>query len=298
MANKNVKSSNKSHVKYINPKRAVPIQIRSLRFGFKVISNLSTRLATKMALKVFYRPRKSPLRDNEIEMLSYAKSFTFRYKNFKLQTYTWGEGTPLLLLHGWDGRGIDFLKMIDPLVQAGFRVITIDIPGHGKSTGNNIDMTDFIGSIILMQEKFGNFYSIIAHSFGGLATLATAIRERLSVEKFVLISSPSSVDTVMKSFQSILKLSDEIIENIRIDANKRTGLTMTNYPTPTLLSHIRVPTLLIHDKHDMIIPFNEGNKLDFLLPNSKLVNTTDLGHQRILKNSQVISTIKGFLTNT
>ncbi|MHA2105661.1 MAG: alpha/beta fold hydrolase [Candidatus Hodarchaeales archaeon] len=297
MANRNIDATNKSHVRYINPHRAVPFQIRSLRFGFKVVSSISTRLGTKMAIKAFYRPRKSPFRKSELEKLATAKTFSFVYKNFKLQTYTWGEGKPLLLIHGWDGKGIDFLNMIDPLVQAGYRVTTVDMPGHGKSTGNNIDMTDFVGSILLMQDKFGEFDNIIAHSFGGLATLTTLIREKLSVKKMVLISSPTSVDTVMSSFQAILELKEEIIENIRIDAYNRTGLTMTNFPSKEQIPKITSPTLLIHDTHDMIIPVNDANKLNTLLPNSKLIKTAGLGHQKILKDSQVISNIISFLTN-
>jgi pimeloyl-ACP methyl ester carboxylesterase len=297
MANRSINATNKSHVKYINPHRAVPFQIRFLRFGFKVMSSISISLGSKMAIKAFYKPRRSPFRKSELEKITTAKTFSFVYKNFKLQTYTWGEGKPLLLLHGWDGNGIDFLKMIDPLIQAGHRVTAVDMPGHGKSTGINIDMTDFIGTILLMQEKFGEFESIIAHSFGGLATLSTFLREKLSVEKMVLISSPASVDTVMSSFQAILKLKEEIIENIRIDAHKRTGLTMTNFPSKEQLPTITKPILLIHDTHDMIIPFNDANKLKTLLPNSKLIKTTGLGHQRILGDSQIISNIMSFLTN-
>jgi pimeloyl-ACP methyl ester carboxylesterase len=296
MANRNINATNKSHVKYINPKRAVPIQIRSLRFGFKVISSLSTRLATRLAIKAFYKPRRSPLRKSELEKLATAKSFTFVYKKFKLQTYSWGEGKPILFIHGWDGKGIDIKKMIDPLVQAGNRVIVVDMPGHGKSSGNNIDMTDFIGSILLMQEKFGGFDGIITHSFGGLATLTTLLRENLYIKKMVLISSPASVDTVLSSFQSILKFEDEIIDNIRIDANNRTGLTMTNYPTSEMLSSIEKSVLLIHDTNDMIIPFKDARKLNFYLPNSKLIKTDNLGHQKILSDLKVITNVVSFLS--
>jgi pimeloyl-ACP methyl ester carboxylesterase len=295
MANRNIDASNKSYVKYINPKRAIPIQIKSLRFVFKVVSNLSIRLGTKMAVKAFYKPRRSSFKENELEKLHLAKTFTLIYKNFKLQTYTWGEGKPLLFLHGWDGKGIDIHKMIDPLVQAGYQVTTVDMPGHGKSSGDNIDMTDFIGSILLMQEKFGNFYGIIAHSFGGLATLTTLLSKKMSIEKMVLISSPASVDTVMSSFQGILRLKDEILDNIRIDANNRTGLSMTNYPTIESLKTIDKPTLLIHDTHDMIIPFKDANKLNSFLPNAKLLKTENLGHQKILGDSLVISTVVDFL---
>ena len=281
-------------MKYINPKRKAPVQISLLRFSFKLMSSLSTSLASKMAIKIFYRPRRSPLKASELEKLTEAKSFTFFYKNFKLQTYYWGEGKPILFIHGWDGKGIDSMKMIDPLVKAGNRVIIIDMPGHGKSTGNNIDMTDFIGSILLMQEKFGIFYGIIGHSFGGLAIITSLLHNKVSLEKLVLISSPASVDTVFTSFQSILKIKDKMLNNIKKDANRRTGLTMINYPSNEDISSINIPTFVIHDTYDMIVPSTDANKLNSLLPESKLLKTDNLGHQRILSDPEVISQVVKF----
>ncbi|MFW9929544.1 MAG: alpha/beta hydrolase [Candidatus Thorarchaeota archaeon] len=295
MANKNIDTTNKSYVKYINPKHAVPREIRFLRLNFNILSTISTRLATKLALKLFYRPRRSPYSQEELEKLNDGESFTYQYKDYHLKVTTWGEGKPVLFMHGWDGKGIQIIKFIDPLVKMGLKVIIIDAPGHGQSSGKNVDITNFMESILLIQENFGPLYGIIAHSFGGLATILSLLQNKLAIEKIVLISSPASVDTVMDSFKAIFKLKDNIIENIKINANKRTGLSMWKSPTNDELNTIQQPILLIHDTTDSIMPFMDVVKLGNSLQNTKFMKTTGLGHRRILKDPQVISNVLGFL---
>jgi pimeloyl-ACP methyl ester carboxylesterase len=43
------------------------------------------------------------------------------------------DGEPLLLIHGWDCSAFWWHRIVDPLVAAGYRVITFDLKGHGFS---------------------------------------------------------------------------------------------------------------------------------------------------------------------
>ncbi len=43
------------------------------------------------------------------------------------------DGEPLLLIHGWDCSSFWWHHVIDPLAQAGYRVISYDLKGHGFS---------------------------------------------------------------------------------------------------------------------------------------------------------------------
>src|SRR6218665_1552468 len=58
--------------------------------------------------------------------------------NFQhIQTYRWGDdGLPkVVLLHGWGGRATQLGPFIQPLLDAGFQVHALDLPGHGHSAG-------------------------------------------------------------------------------------------------------------------------------------------------------------------
>ena len=45
----------------------------------------------------------------------------------------WGQGKPLVLLHGGHGAWNHWCRNVEPLVAAGFRVIVADLPGLGDS---------------------------------------------------------------------------------------------------------------------------------------------------------------------
>jgi pimeloyl-ACP methyl ester carboxylesterase len=47
---------------------------------------------------------------------------------------TYGEGTPVILLHGGLGNGGNWSHQVPALVEAGYRAIVIDTRGHGRST--------------------------------------------------------------------------------------------------------------------------------------------------------------------
>jgi pimeloyl-ACP methyl ester carboxylesterase len=47
--------------------------------------------------------------------------------------HVWGEGRPLLLLHGGSGSWTHWVRNIDSLVAAGYQVVAPDLPGFGDS---------------------------------------------------------------------------------------------------------------------------------------------------------------------
>ena len=55
-----------------------------------------------------------------------------RFHKMKLYTETGGDGPDLVLIHGW-GLHAGVWDEFAPLLEAGFRVTRIDLPGHGRS---------------------------------------------------------------------------------------------------------------------------------------------------------------------
>ena len=57
-------------------------------------------------------------------------------------------------------------------------------------------------------------------------------------------------------------------------------------------------TLIIHDKGDKEIPFNDFSRLQKQWPSAHFIATERLGHRRITKDNKVISSIVDFVKNT
>lgn len=85
----------------------------------------------------------------------------------------WGEGEPVVLLHGGFGSWNHWVRNIDALAAAGYRVIAADMPGQGDSDdppfpydADNLAaiVADGIGRLITEAEKV----RLVCFSFGGV----------------------------------------------------------------------------------------------------------------------------------
>jgi pimeloyl-ACP methyl ester carboxylesterase len=85
----------------------------------------------KLAGKLSKNERRRYERDRD--MLSRAQFITINGVVHHYQDVGPRDGEPLLLIHGWDCMAFWWHHVIDPMVAAGYRVITFDLKGHGFS---------------------------------------------------------------------------------------------------------------------------------------------------------------------
>ncbi len=55
------------------------------------------------------------------------------------------------------------------------------------------------------------------------------------------------------------------------------------------------PTLVIHDRHDREVRWEDGAAIAGAWPQAQLLTTEGLGHRRILQDASVIARIAGFI---
>ena len=122
---------------------------------------------------------------------------TFHYKNVPIHYETFGQGSAIVLLHGF----LESSTMWNPLiphVSKNRTVITIDLPGHGKS-----DVISEIHSMELMAEVVDEILkhlkitsaTFLGHSMGGYVALAFAEMFPEKVEKLILLNSTPEADS-------------------------------------------------------------------------------------------------------
>jgi alpha-beta hydrolase superfamily lysophospholipase len=142
-----------------------------LRAGFAVGGRCAPAFATRAAVWLFTKPRRSRPRSDEEESLTRASSFFLPYKHGQLAVMEWGQGPAVLCVHGWSSRGLRFVGLVKPLTEAGYKVIAFDAPAHGRSSGSHVDLMDFADSVMAVAERSGPIDAVVAHSFGAAATL-------------------------------------------------------------------------------------------------------------------------------
>ena len=120
-----------------------------------------------------------------------------RYKNTNIFYTSRGTGNPLVLLHGFLESGNiwkDFLKDYSGNRQ----MITIDLPGHGKSgvIGNTHTMEEMAEAVHhVLQELNLEKADFIGHSMGGYVSLAFLEKYPDIVRKIVLLNSTPAADS-------------------------------------------------------------------------------------------------------
>ncbi|MFA5747210.1 MAG: alpha/beta hydrolase [Candidatus Paceibacterota bacterium] len=105
--------------------------------------------------------------------------------NYKVE----GEGRPVLILHGWGGSSDSWLKVQEILAGKGFRVLSLDLPGFGKSSdpSHSWNIDDYISLLLKFVEKTGlENFSLVGHSFGGGLAIKLAADHPELVEKLAI----------------------------------------------------------------------------------------------------------------
>ncbi|MEJ0033062.1 MAG: alpha/beta hydrolase [Bacteroidota bacterium] len=76
------------------------------------------------------------------------------------------------------------------VAREGFQVVAFDGPAHGESEGRQTNPVEFAEAMKKVTDIEGSISAIIAHSFGGVASLL-AIQRGLPVTTLINISSPT-----------------------------------------------------------------------------------------------------------
>ncbi len=102
-----------------------------------------------------------------------------------------GEGTPVVLIHGFGGDLDNWLFNIDALSEAG-PVYALDLPGHGQSIKaiEDPEAATMVSAVIQLLDHLGvEKAHLVGHSMGGLVSGLVAIKAPDRVSSLTLICS-------------------------------------------------------------------------------------------------------------
>ena len=268
-----------------------------IRFGVWLSQQLSTSLATRVALHLFFRPQrfKRPVREQDMHEHALQTSCYVPEIDKVIQVFRFaGKGPKVLLLHGWSGRGTQLFAFADELRKSNAEVVTFDMPAHGQSLGNKTNIVELVACIKEVHAKYGPFDHAIAHSMGSMALLR-ALRDGISMKSVAIIGSGDKIRNVFYRFSEQLQFSDKVNERMIQTVEKQFGMNLESYSSSMSLEHLKMPLLIVHDKDDRETPFAYSKDLHEIANNSELLLTSGLGHHRILRDSKTVQHIVQFI---
>ncbi len=219
-----------------------------------------------------------------------------------------GEGTPIVLLHGWGGQIASF-GPIPSILGSRFRVVAVDLPGFGSTPlpATPWGTFDYAHCLALFLRKCDLApCTLVGHSFGGRVSLALAARHPDLVNKLVLVDSAGIVPRrgpryylrvwTVKATRRVLSLPvlGRIREPVLSRLYRLAGSSDYNAAQDTilrailvkvvnedlrrLLPEIKAPTLLVWGDRDQDTPLADGRLMERLIPDAGLVVFEGAGH--------------------
>lgn len=240
----------------------------------------------------------------------------FKYKDININYQIFGEGKPLLLLHGWMAC-IEAMAPIYQFFSKNRKVIVLDFPGQGGKSDTLVEAWG-VPEYAEMVHKFMKDLQIegadvIGHSFGGrviiylaakyeklfdkiILTDAAGIKPRRNLKNRLKVFSFKLSKYLLKMFTSKEKF-DEKVDKLRkkysssdyskLDSNimRETFKNVINLDLTDKLSQITRPTLLVWGENDKDTPLYMAKIMEKKIKDSGIVVLENAGHFSYLDNS-------------
>lgn len=259
------------------------------------LTKRQNRLNPQEAFERFFTPsRRLPTASEQI-ILEQANVSSIASNSIPLTLFSWGAGSPVLLVHGWGGCGAQLTAFVPPLLKLGYRVLACDLPAHGQTAGEQTNAFEFATAIQTIAAREGEFAGIIAHSWGAAATIM-ALSDGVSAEKVVCLSAACWLSSAVKTITKLLRLPPETEAELCRLFELRFGQEVWQRASADLrAAKLAIPGLLFHDCHDRKIHYQESQAIAEAWSSAELVLTSGLGHERILHDSDVIEQTVEFI---
>jgi pimeloyl-ACP methyl ester carboxylesterase len=273
--------------------RELPWAVRLARPALAALSALSPELAAPVAERLFLTAPRQPRPPHETVALESARR-TIVDAGSPVTAWTWGRGPAVLLVHGWGGRGAQLASFVPPLVASGHAVIAFDAPGHGVSRGRRSSLVAFVEAIGTVDRALGPVRGVIAHSIGAAAA-AVALRDGLRADAAVLLAPPADLALHAGLILETFGFGRRARELMRERVERRLGVPWTTLDVGRFAYRMQTPLLVIHDREDAEVPWQEGAIIAQAWPGATLTTTGGLGHRRLLRDPDVVRGATGFL---
>lgn len=228
-------------------------------------------------------------------------------KNLNVEYIEEGEGTPVLLLHGW-GSSFDVYKGIIATLKNRCRVVALNFPGCGQSETmpEPWTLSDYCDLVLEFMQKLGLENPVMfGHSHGGRVILKMAAEKLVNPQKIVLLDSAGLIPKKSlkqkcraKSFKIIKgaltlplirNYSQGLLDKARrhygsADYNaaplvlRQTMVSLVNTDLRDIIHNITCPTLLIWGENDTATPLSDAKIIESKIPDCGLCVLKGTGH--------------------
>ncbi|HRI58751.1 MAG TPA: alpha/beta fold hydrolase [Saprospiraceae bacterium] len=252
-------------------------------FGLNLWSLAAPQQATEAAIRLFATPPKPTVREKERAFLDTALQIKRRLAGQEIVEYHWGEAdAPLVLLsYGWGYNAGRWRHFVPELLEAGYRVVAYDPPGHGLAPTGQLSIPLNAAIIQALVLEYGSLEAIVAHSFGGSSSVYALqdLPRYLHPRRMVIMASFSYAPRVFREYQQALGLWPSLYWRLVRNFEQRIGHPIEDFDFALMTAdYPHIEGLLVHNPGDPVTPYAEARRYFDFWPGSRLYSPSEGGH--------------------
>lgn len=230
---------------------------------------------------------------------------TIEVNEFEMYYEIYGQGEPLLLLHGFCMSSQIWRSFI-PYFKDHFKLIIPDLRGHGRSTNPSKEFTHRQAALdvfALLDNLHIKQFKAIGYSSGSMILVHMATQQPYRIESIILISAtpyfpkPCRENMAQYSFEDLSKEELDYYRELHFFGDGQIRLLIEqfhnmkdsyddmNFTTP-FLSTITAKTLIIHGDRDPYFSASIPLEMYNSIPHSYLWILPNIGHDYIVSKNE------------
>ncbi|MDL2405624.1 alpha/beta hydrolase [Rhizobium calliandrae] len=287
--------------------------LKVTRLGLSSLGRILPRLAGKAAFRLFcLTPSRRP-RGAKAEVtfaqgrarLSSAETIMLAFQGGQAMAYRFNGGAKgrrerFLVVHGWGSSSEYMSELTVFLAGTGAEVISLDLPGHGRSPGRFLNVRLAVSAIAAAAERFGPFDATIGHSFGGASIAIAAAGFLPGIEpvlpgRLVLIGAPCAMAWLFTDFGRLMELDPATQAALEAEVGRVTCRKLKEYDAARGVRGLGRPVLVIHAEDDKEVSADHARAYAAAGDHVRLFWANGFGHRRIVSAAPVLTAIGEFL---
>ena len=266
------------------------------------MSTLSTtsesQSVVKRVYRAFFSPGRYEVKSADQTILDRGETYRLPFQGGELALTTWGEGPAILLMHGWGGARAQMTGFVEPLLEAGYRIVAYDQPAHGDSDGKTTNLLEIAPTMDLIAQRQGPFHAVIAHSFGTLITSYALVHRKFPPPaRLVYFGAFNRLMDSLPRFQVLAGLPDALMDGLYAMIYENFGREiLESIVNEAFVPQIDIPALLFHDVADNVTPVEDSRSTARAWKQARLIETEGYGHRDALQSPDIHAQVVAFLS--